>query len=52
MAYASRLVSWALAGLMIGGILRVAQWYDPSLLPWVAGFMLASLAVNLRGVAE
>ena len=52
MSSASRYLSWVLAGLMIGGILRVAQWYDPALLPWVAGFMLASLAVNLRGVSE
>lgn len=52
MTVAARFVSWVLAGLMIGAILRAAQWHDPALLPWVAGFMLASLAVNLRGVAE
>lgn len=52
MATASRILSTALAGVLIGGILAISQWYSPALLPWVLGFMLACLAANLRGVIE
>jgi hypothetical protein len=52
MATISRMLSTALAALLIGGLLAAAQWYSPALLPWVIGFMLACLAANLRGVLE
>jgi hypothetical protein len=48
MATTTRILSTALAALLLGGILAVAQWYSPALLPWVTGFMLACLAANLR----
>ena len=46
-----RVISTVIAGLMIGGILSVAQWASPSLLPWVVGFMIACLASNVRQLA-
>lgn len=52
MATISRILSTALAAMMIGGVLAAAQWYSPALLPWAIGFMLACLAANLRGALE
>lgn len=46
------LLRWAAAGLVIGGILSAANWYSAALLPWVVGFMLATLAGNLRVVSD
>lgn len=47
-----RLLSTALVGLLIGGILAAAQWCSPALLPWVVGFMFACIAANLRLALE
>lgn len=41
-----------LVGLFAGGLLALANWYSPALMPWVIGFMVACLAVNLKTLID
>lgn len=36
-----------IGGLILGGVLWLAQTLYPPSLPWLVGYMLASLAVNV-----
>jgi hypothetical protein len=46
MAVLKHYLTYAAAGLIIGGLLKIAEFFG--VLPWALGFMLICLAGNMR----